>query len=189
MKKDKNEIKKEMKKKMKTKLKVKVKKKMKKVKLLFIVTATIAFIVGAIKAVNMLLEKKSAKKGSETGLKDILAFFASKTVKYSEKISSGVMLGGYFSSLNADFSDCEFENGTFIAVKCACAYTNIVMPENVSIKFDCINSFAYVKQEYDTDSFDESLPTVYIALKGAFSSIFISRAAKSEPEAVESAED
>jgi len=175
MKKDKKQMKKEMKDKMKTKLRVKVKKKMKKFKILFIIASTIAAIVAAAKAIDLLLEKKNAKKAEGSSLKQVFALMASKTVSYAEKISGGVMLGGYFSSLKADFSKCEFENGAFIAVKSACSYVSIVVPENVNIKFDCLNLCAFVKQEYDTESFDESLPTVYIALKGALSSVFISR--------------
>jgi hypothetical protein len=44
--------------------------------------------------------------------------------------------------------------------------------------------FTYVKQEYDTDEFDETRPTVYIALKSAFSSVIITKAEATyaEPE-------
>ena len=55
--------------------------------------------------------------------------------------------------------------------------------ENVNVKFDSINSFTYIKQEYDTDSFTEGNPTVYIALKGAFSSVIISKAETVDEEA------
>ena len=97
------------------------------------------------------------------------------------------MLGGYFSTLKADFSDCEFENGAFIAVKSVASYVSIVLPENVNIKFDSLNLCSFVKKEYDTESFDESLPTVYVALKGALSSVFVSRSSACKAETDEAA--
>ena len=177
----KKEVKKEMEGKMKTKLKVKVKKKMKKFKLIFIILSTIASIVALIKVLQMLFEKKKYPEGMS--LKQIFSLFASTKETYVEKITGGVMLDGYFSTVKADFSGCEFVDGSFIAVKSVLGYINIIMPENVNIKFDSIDVFTFIKQEYDTEHVDESLPTVYIAMKGAFCSVIISRGASVSDEA------
>ena len=171
----KKELKKEMKGKMKTKLKVKVKKKMKKFKLIFIILSTIAAIVAFVKVIQMLFEKKMAKCPEGKNLKQVFSLFASTKETFVDKITGGVMLDGFFSTVKADFSGCEFEDGTFIAVKSGLAYVNIIMPENVNIKFDSIDVFTFIKQEYDTEHVDETLPTVYIALKGVCSSVIISR--------------
>ena len=173
----KKEMKKEMKDKMKTKLKVKVKKKMKKVKLLFIVIAILGAVIAIAKGIEALLEKKNKDRPKDTSLDQVFSLFASSKDTISKTITGGIMAGAYFASQKIDCSECEFTDGSFIAIKSACAYVNIIIPENVNIKFDCINLCTYVKQEYDTEAFDESLPTVYVALKGAFSSVIISRAA------------
>ena len=180
MKKTKRQEKAEMKKKMNSKIKIKVKKKMKKIKLLFIIAVTLAAVVAAVKAVNMLIEKKRAKDPARSSLKDVLAFFATKTISMTDKITSGVMLGAYFSSLNVDLSKCEFEDGTFIAVKSGVASVLLTVPENVNIKFDSLASLCYIKQEYDVDSFVEGQPTIYIAAKCAFGKLIISKAAVEE---------
>ena len=93
------------------------------------------------------------------------------------------MVGGYVSKLNVDLSQCEFKDNSFIAVKSVLSAIYIAVPENINIKFDSINSFTYIKQEYDTDSFTEGNPTVYIALKGAFSSVIVSKAETVDEEA------
>ena len=187
MKKSKKQMKAEMKEKMSNKIKTKVTRKMKKVKLLFIVLATLAAVVAAVKAINMLIEKKRAKDPARSGLKDVLAFFATKTISMTDKITSGVMLGAYFSSLNVDLSKCEFEDGTFIAIKSGFASVLLTIPENVNVKFDSLDTLCYIKEEYDTESFIEGQPTIYIALKGSFGKVIISKAAVVEdaPEAAE----
>ena len=172
----KKEVKKEMKDKMKTKLKVKVKKKMKKVKLLFIVLTILAAVVAVAKAIEMLLEKKNKNRPKDTSLDQVFSLFAAAKDSLYKKITGGVMVGSYFSTQRLDCSGCEFKDGSFIAIKSCLAYVNVIIPENVNVKFDCIDLFTYVKQEYDTEEFDESLPTVYIALKGAFSSVIITKA-------------
>ena len=176
MSKAKRAYKKELKKKMNLKLKDRVKRKLKKFKLLFIIFTTLASVIVAIKAVIAVFEKKRAKDPARTGLKDILAFFITKSVTMAEDVNSGIMIGGYVSKLNVDLSQCEFKDHSFIAVKSVLSAIYIAIPENVNVKFDSINSFTYIKQEYDTDSFTEGNPTVYIALKGAFSSVIISKA-------------
>ena len=182
MKKTKKQEKAEMKKKMNSKIKIKVKKKLKKIKLLFVIAATIAAVIAVVKTVNMLIEKKRAKDPDRSSLKDVLAFFASKTISMTDKITSGVMLGAYFSSLNVDLSKCEFEDNTFIAVKSGVASVILTIPENVNVKFDSISSLCFIKQEYDTDSFIEGQPTIYIAAKCAFGKLIISKAAYVEDE-------
>ena len=178
----KKEIEKEMKDKMKTKLKVKVKKKMKKVKLILIILSVIAAIVAVAKLIEMLLLKQNKDRPKDTSLDQYFSLFAATKDSLFKKITGGIMVGGYFCTQKLDFSGCEFNDGTFIAIKSALAYINIVIPDNVNVKFDCINLCTYVKQEYDTDEVIESRPTVYIALKGAFSSVIISKAEKVEEE-------
>ena len=173
---------------MKTKLKVKVKKKMKKVKFLFIVLTILAAIVAVAKAIEMLLEKKNKNRPKDASLEQVFSLFAAaKDTLTSKKVTGGVMVGSYFSTQKVDCSGCEFKDGSFIAIKSCLAYVNIIIPENVNVKFDCIDLFTYVKQEYDTDAFDESLPTVYIALKGAFSSVIITKAEATYSEEEEEA--
>ena len=189
MSKAKRAYKKELKKKMNLKLKDRVKRKLKKFKLLFIIFTTLASVIIAIKAMIAVLEKKRAKDPARTGLKDILAFFVSKSVTMAEDINSGLMIGGYVSKLNVDLSQCEFKDHSFIAIKSVLSAIYIAVPENVNIKFDSINSFTYIKQEYDVDSVQEGNPTVYIALKGAFSSVIVSKAATVDEEAQEAANE
>ena len=178
-------LKKEMKGKIKTKLKVKVKKKMKKIKLLFIILSTIAAVIAVCKAVEMLLEKKNKNRPKDSSLEQFFSLFAvTKDRSLVKKITGGVMVSNYFSRQTLDLSGCEFNDGSFIAIKSAAAYLNVIIPDNVNVKFDCIDLFTYVKQEYDTDEFDETRPTVYIALKSAFSSVIITKAEATyaEPE-------
>ena len=182
MKKNKKQIKADLKKKMNCKIKTKVKKKIKNIKLLFIITATIAACIAIIKFVLSFIEKKNAKDPNRAGLKDIMAFFASKSVSMTDKISSGIMMGAYFSGLNADLSKCEFEDGSFIAIKSGFASVILTIPENVNVKFDSLTTLCYVKQEYDTETFVEGQPTIYIALKSAFGKVIISKAAIVEDE-------
>ncbi len=189
MSKAKRAYKKELKKKMNLKLKDRVKRKLKKFKLLFIIFTTLASVIIAIKAMIAVLEKKRAKDPARTGLKDILAFFVSKSVTMAEDINSGLMIGGYVSKLNVDLSQCEFKDHSFIAIKSVLSAIYIAVPENVNIKFDSINSFTYIKQEYDADSVQDGCPTVYIALKGAFSSVIVSKAKTVDEEAQEAANE
>ncbi len=180
----KKELKKEMKGKMKTKLKVKVKKKMKKIKLLFIILSTIAAVIAVCKAVEMLLEKKNKNRSKDSSLEQFFSLFAVTRDSVIKNITGGVMVSTYFSRQTLDLSGSEFKDGSFIAVKSAAAYLNIIIPDNVNVKFDCIDLFTYIKQEYDTEEINESYPTIYIALKGAFSSVIITKAEAvcSEPE-------
>ena len=136
----------------------------------------------------MLLVKKNKKRDKDSSLEQFFSLLASTKETVVKKITGGVMVGAYFSNMNLDCSECEFADGSFIAIKSAVACINITIPENVNVKFDCINLFTYVKQEYDTDEVVESRPTVYIALKGAFSSVIISKAEKVEEEANEETE-
>jgi len=180
--KEKRAYKKELKKKMNLKLKDRIKRKYKKFKLIFVIMATVAAIIAAIKTIEMLLVKKNKKRDKDSSLEQFFSLFASTKETIVKKITGGVMVGAYFSNMNIDCSECEFSDGSFIAIKSAVACINITIPENVNVKFDCINLFTYVKQEYDTDEVIESRPTVYIALKGAFSSVIISKAEKVEEE-------
>ena len=186
--KERKAYKKELKKKMNLKLKDRIKRKCKKFKLIFIICTTVAAIIAAIKTVEMLLVKKNKKRDKDSSLEQFFSLLASTKETVVKKITGGVMVGAYFSNMNLDCSECEFADGSFIAIKSAVACINITIPENVNVKFDCINLFTYVKQEYDTDEVVESRPTVYIALKGAFSSVIISKAEKVEEEANEETE-
>ena len=189
MSKDKNEIKKELKEKMKGKIKTKVKKKMKKIKLILIILVTLSAVVAAIKTVLAFIEKKHRNDPKREGLKDVTAFFSSKNWKLSEPVSSGFLVGSYFSNLNIDLSECTFSDNSFIAIKCGVGRVCLTLPENVNIKFDSIGSCYYLKKEYDVDAFDKSLPTVYVALKAAFGCVFITKAESVEENAEENSVD
>ncbi|MBR4341675.1 MAG: hypothetical protein IKP88_03010 [Lachnospiraceae bacterium] len=188
MSKAKKEMKKELKEKMKGKIKVKVKKKMKKIKLILIILATLSAVVAAIKTVLAFIEKKHKNDPKREGLKDVTAFFSSKNWKLSEPVTSGFMIGSYFSNLNIDLSECTFEDNSFIAIKCGVGRVCLTLPQNVNIKFDSIGSAYYLKKEYDVDAFDESLPTVYVALKVAFGCVFVTKAENTEEKNEENSE-
>ncbi len=173
----KKELKEKMKGKMKTKLKTKLKRKIKKFKIMFIIFATLAAVVAAIKFVLALIEKKHKKDPNREGLKDVTAFFSSKSWDLAEPVKGGFLVGGYFSNLSLDLSNCDLADNSFIAIKGAVSRINIVLPENVNVKFDGIGSAYYMKKEYDENAFDESFPTVYVAMKVAFSCVFISKEA------------
>lgn len=180
MKKSKRQIKKELKAEMKGKLKTKIKKKFRKFKVILIIVLTLTAVIAAIKAVLAFIESRHKKDPKREGLKDVTAFFASKTWNLSEPVKAGFLVGNYFSNLNLDLSNCKFEDNSFIAIKSGVGRVCLTLPENVNIKYDGIGSVYYLKQEYNTEEFDESLPTVYVALKAAFSAVFISKAAPCE---------
>lgn len=144
------------------------KKKSRKCKSCCIILATLISAIAIIKLIIRFLEKKKV----ESELKEIVAFFSTKVFALAEKISSGVMLSSYFSVLTADFSNCEFEDNTFVSVKSICGVITIVVPRNVNVKFDYINNFSFIKNDAEdvdiTDAEENeavSGPTLYIAMK------------------------
>lgn len=147
------------------------KKKSKKCKSFFIVLGTIVSAIAIIKLIINIAEKK--KEQSE--LKELVAFFSTKVYAFAEKICSGILLSSYFSVLTADFSECEFENNTFVSVKSICGVITIVVPKNVNVKFDYINNLSCIKNETEDDEAIENAPTIYVALKSFGSVVKIIR--------------
>lgn len=148
-----------------------VKNGFKKYKILCIVLATIITVITVIKLVIRIAEKKKNK----TELKEYLAFFSTKLFTLSENISAGILLSSYFSILKTDFTQCQFEDNTFISIKSICGGLTVYIPENVNVKFDYINNLSIIKSDFDEDEFDASRPTVYIALKGFASVVSIKK--------------
>lgn len=145
-----------------------------KIKTLCIILATIAAFITIVKIILKIVEKKKNK----SELKEYIAFFSTKVYELTETISSGIMLSEYFSVLTTDFTNCDFNDNSFISVKSICGTLTVYMPENVNVKFDYINNFSIIKSDFDDVGFNDELPTVFVALKGFASVVKIKKKAE-----------
>lgn len=142
-------------------------------KTLLVVVTAIAGVLATFKFISNQFNKKN--NASKLNIKDIFVSVGAKSYDFVEKITTGAMISAYFGSVNCDFSACEFVDGTFVTIKSFASKVNLIMPENVNVKFDFVNTGSYIKWNVEDEDFDETKPTVYVALKTACSYVTLNK--------------
>lgn len=134
------------------------------IKTVTIVAATIASVIATVKLVAKLFNKKNNVE-KKLGIKDIFVCIGSRTYAFAEKINKGVFISSYAGRTEVDLSACEFEDNSFVTIKSFASKVDVIVPSNVNVKFDFVNTASYIKWNVEDDGFDASRPTIYVGLK------------------------
>lgn len=144
------------------------------IKTIFIISAIYSLIMGIIKVVSYFKTKAREADNDLKDIKEYYAYLTSKNVSVSGK-ASGVVLKNVMGAMNIDLTETEFVSDSFVSVECFMGAMKITVPNNVNVKFDgLIKASAFSNETTEKD--DETLPTLYIALKANCSAIKLEEA-------------
>lgn len=134
--------------------------------------AICAAVIAAIKIIDSIKSKRFESKNKNNKIKEYTAMFGCKVIKCSEELE-GCFIRSIAGVMNLDLSEAVLSSESFISLSSNLSCLNIIVPENVKVKFDGLFVASRVKDE--TDDAADDAPILYIAARSNLSCINISR--------------
>ena len=135
-------------------------------KLLFFILAVVAML----KIVEKIKEKSFERFNSKGRVRKYISIFSNKKIDNNEKLD-GVCIYSLFSRVNADLSDCNLSEDSFVSLVSFFSIINVRVPDDVKVNIDGLCCKSVVKGNISGD--EEEKGGMYVAYNANFSRIRI----------------
>ncbi len=135
-------------------------------KLLLFVLAVVALL----KVIEKIKEKSFERFNSKGRVRKYISIFSNKKIENVEKLD-GVCIYSLFSRVNADLSNCNLSEDSFVSIVSFFSIINVRVPDDVKVNIDGLCCKSVVKGNISGD--EEEKGGMYVAYNANFSRIRI----------------